>query len=53
MSNLEKIDLKNIKTCELVEELSKRKGVEKIIVEPYQKKQINVEGPIIILKIID
>ena len=52
MSNLEKIDLKNIKTCELVEELSKRKGVE-IIVEPYQKKQIKVEGPIIILKIID
>lgn len=44
---------KNVKTCELVEELAKREGVEKIIVQPYQKTQINVEGSIIILKIID
>lgn len=45
--------IKKIKTCELVEELSKRKGVEKIVVNPYQKKEIKVEGPVVILKIID
>lgn len=43
----------SFKTCELVEELKKREGVEEITVEPYATKQITVDGPAVILKIID
>lgn len=46
-------ELKKFKTYELVEELNKREGVEKIYIEPYQEIKIKVEGPMIILKIID
>lgn len=46
-------ELSKYSTKELVEELSKRTGVEKIIVEPYQDKVISVNGPAIVLKIID
>lgn len=35
--------LKNISTKELVEELSKREGVEKKIIGPYQKENISAE----------
>lgn len=45
--------LKNISTKELVEELSKREGVEKKIIGPYQKENISAEGPAIILLVID
>lgn len=45
--------MKNIKTCDLVEELSKREGVEKIVIAPYEKEKIELEGPIVVLKIID
>ena len=45
-------ELKKFKTYELVEELNKR-GVEKIYIEPYQESEIKVEGPMIILKVID
>lgn len=31
-------------TCELVEEMGKREGVEKIIVEPYADYEINANG---------
>lgn len=54
------MDLKNISTKKLVEELSKREAVEKITVEPYKQysitvgeQKINGEGPIIILRIWD
>ena len=50
---MEKNELKKFKTFELVEELSKREGVEKIQIEPYKKIKIKVEGPIVILKVID
>ena len=47
------MDIKEIPTCELVEELSKREGVEKIEIEPYKVKIKKLEGPMIVLKIID
>ena len=46
-------ELSKYSTKELVEELSKRTGVEKIITEPYQDKVISINGPAIVLKIID
>lgn len=46
-------ELKKFKTYELVEELSKREGVEKIYIEPYQEIKVKIEGPMIILKVID
>lgn len=38
------MELSKISTKELVEELSKREGVDKIIVEPYQEYKIIVDG---------
>lgn len=46
-------ELKNIPTSVLVEEISKRKGVEKTIAEPYQDVEVKASGPAIILTIID
>lgn len=40
-------------TAELVKELSQREGVRKLIVYPYEKKSLNIEGPCIILIIED
>ena len=55
------MDLKNVPTKELVEELALREAVEKIVVEPYKPFSITVDdqkicydsGPIVILKIWD
>lgn len=54
------MDLKNVSTKELVEELAKREAVEKIPVGPYEDYSITVgdreiidSGPIVILKIWD
>lgn len=54
------MDLKNVSTMELVKELEKREGVEKIAVNPYEPyliiangQTISDEGPVVILKIID
>ena len=55
------MDLKNVSTKELVEELAKREAVEKIVVEPYQPCTITVGekmvwdegGPVVILRIWD
>lgn len=55
------MELSNISTSELVEELSKRDGVEKITVVPYETctitvggKKINSDGgPAVILRIVD
>lgn len=47
------MNIKEIPTCELVEELVKREGVEKIEIEPYKVKIKKLEGPMIVLKIID
>lgn len=47
------IDLKNIKTCDLVEELKKREGVDVTIAEPHEDVTIPVSGPAIVLVITD
>lgn len=54
------MDLKEITTKELVEELSKREAVDKIIAEPYEKiilktEKYNVKntGPAIIFIVFD
>lgn len=45
--------ISEIETRELVEELKKRSGVNIEVIEPYTEKIITVEGPMIVLKIID
>ena len=42
-----------VSTKELVEELKKREGVRIGYAEPYQDKTISVNGPAVILVIID
>lgn len=45
--------MKDFKTCELVAELETREGVKKEIAEPYEDKEININGPAVILVVID
>lgn len=47
------MELANISTKELVEELKKREGVEIRYAEPYQNEEIKVYGPAIVLIVID
>ena len=54
------MDLKNVSTKELAEELSKREAVEKITVQPYEEysitagdQKINSAGPFVIFRIWD
>lgn len=46
-------ELKNFRTCELVEELKKREGVETHMAEPYGNVELEVDGPAIVLVVID
>ena len=46
-------DLKNITIKELVEELKNREGVEMKIVDRHQDEVIEVNGPCLVLTIID
>jgi len=45
--------LKDIDTCDLVEELKHREGVKTEYAEPYQDKTVTVNGPAVILTVID
>lgn len=45
--------LEKISTKELVEELKEREGVKTEYAEPYQDKKLSVNGPAVILIIID
>lgn len=47
------IDLSTVPTCELVEELKTREGVEATIAAPYADITVTATGPAIILNIID
>ena len=47
------MELKDIETCELVEELKKREGVEVKIAEPHKDMVVSVNGPAVVLVIID
>jgi len=47
------LELKKIKTCDLVKELQDREGVEMKRAEPYQDMNISVNGPAVILIVTD
>lgn len=54
------MNLSNVSTRELVQELSKREGVEKIVVAPYEpyqiimcEKNIADSGPAVLLRVLD
>ena len=55
------MNLKNVSTKELVEELAKREAVERIVVEPYEPCAVTVSdeviwdngGPAVILMVLD
>ena len=54
------MDLSKVSTKDLVEELSKREAVEKIMVEPYkpyeivtENQRMTEEGPAVLLRIWD
>ena len=54
------MDLKDISTKKLVEELANREAVEKIVIEPYEEYSITTKeqtikdgGPVVILRIWD
>lgn len=47
------MNLKDYPTRELVEELKTREGVEVTIAEPYQDVDVKVNGPAIVLVVID
>ncbi|WP_195945861.1 BC1881 family protein [Paraclostridium bifermentans] len=46
-------DLKNIATKELVEELKNREGIEIKEVDPYKDEVINVNGPCVVITVVD
>lgn len=45
--------LKECKTCELVEELKKREGVQTHVAKPYEDFEMKVNGPAIVFVVID
>lgn len=47
------MDLSKVKTSELVAELETREGVNMIIADPYQKGEVSVEDPAVILVVMD
>lgn len=47
------MDLSCFPTCDLVNELQKREGVETTIAEPYQDAEVKVNGPAIVLVVTD
>ena len=47
------MELKNAKTYELVEELKKRDGVEVKIAEPHKDMAVSVNGPAVVLVVVD
>ena len=48
------MELKDINTCELVvEELKKREGVEVKIAEPHKDMAVSVNGPAVVLVVVD
>lgn len=48
-----KTDLSKITTYELMEELKKRDGVEAQTAEPYKDLTVSVNGPAVVLVVID
>jgi hypothetical protein len=42
-----------VSTCALVDELQKREGVDAVVIGPYIEHTAHVEGPAILLAVID
>ena len=53
MNELEKNSLQKVHTCDLVAELRRREGVEAQIAEPYCELVLHINGPAIVLTVID
>lgn len=53
MSESENKDLQQVKTCDLVAELQRREGIEVQIAEPYCELALHINGPAIVLTVID
>ena len=53
IGNKRTVNLKNIKTCELVNELQNREGVRAEYAEPHQDCEISVNGPARVLIVFD
>lgn len=47
------MDLTNVTTAALVEELKMREGVETHIAEPYADLEVKINGPAIVIVVID
>ena len=47
------MELKDVKTYELVEELKKREGVEVKTAEPHKVMAVSVNGPAVVLIVVD
>lgn len=47
------MDLTNVPTKILTEELARREGVKKVTAEPYQKITIDIYGPAVVLEVFD
>lgn len=47
------MDISNLPTRDLVKELQRRNGVKTEIAEPYQDVEVKVNGPAIVLVVID
>ena len=47
------MNLSEVKTCDLVSELRQWEGVETHIAEPYQDVTVSVNGPAVVLVVID
>ena len=48
-----KMDISTVSTASLVQELSRREGVETTTAEPYQDVEVKVNGPAIVMVVID
>lgn len=47
------INLSEVNTRDLVNELKKREGVQALIAEPYAPVKVDIEGPAIVLVVTD
>jgi len=47
------MNIKDVSTCELVDELKKREGVVAHWATPYESETITVNGPAVVIVIVD
>lgn len=47
------MELEDIKTCDLVDELKRREGVDSYLAEPHKDFELKLSGPAVVLVVID